>query len=123
MRPETHRGAAAIVATADSRWAATVEDALRARGLEVARFDEVRYAGLAAVSGDIATVWIDTRLVGPSQVTQIAQWRAAAPALKVILVGESRAAAEICRALESGGTAYLPWPFDGDCLARILGQP
>jgi DNA-binding response OmpR family regulator len=92
----------------------------RTAGYAVAHLEDLRVAGLLLLTGGIDALMLEARLMTPAIEGTVARLRLRSPGVAVITTGEDSDDADIKRALQGGGTVYLPWPFEEEHLLAAL---
>jgi hypothetical protein len=113
-RSHRSRRVCAILVATGAPWAAEAERIIRTQGYAVASLADLEYADLVAGPGELRLVVVCAKLFGPSVEARIARLRQEDAGIGVIVVGAGP------RPEEPTGFVFVPAPFDGERLRRVL---
>jgi len=113
-RSHRKRRACAILVATGAPWAAEAERIIRTHGYAVASLADLEYADLVAGPGELRLVVVCAKHFGPSVEVRIAQLRQRDAGIGVIVIGAGP------HPDESTGFVFVPAPFEGDRLQRVL---
>jgi DNA-binding NarL/FixJ family response regulator len=101
-------------------WPAELLSTIAGQGHAIVHIDDIRLVPFFVLAGGVQAVLVDVRALQLLGELALLQCRRCSPATAVVVLGSSSSAGEVKRALDSGATAFLPWPAAPDVVAQAL---
>ena len=96
-----------------------IASVLSARRYRVARVRDLAMVPFLLLSGGVSAVLLGGGGLGQRDVMALQRFRKAVPGMRIVVVASGPA--EMKRALDSGATAFVPWPAPARVVLDALG--
>ncbi len=116
-------GRSVLVVDTTCRWPSELMDEVVRQGFVLVRLHDSKEIPFVVHAGDVQAVLIDAKSVGVSEIVLLRRCRESAPRMSIVVVSTATAsAADVKRAMESGATAFLPFPASSDRIRDALSS-
>jgi DNA-binding NarL/FixJ family response regulator len=117
---EGSRPRAVIVVQAEKEWPAELLQMIAQAGYQAVRIADFRLVPFFVLAGGVAAVVIDAAGLDMLGRLTLRSCRLLSRTTAIVVASLDDGSPAVMRALESGATAFLPWPATADVVAQAL---